>query len=407
MNVPIARPSLGVEEEQALNEVLRSGWISHGPKVEEFEARLAEYLGSARVCAVNSGTSAIMLALRAFGIGRGDSVVVPAYGCAATVLPVLETGARPCFADIDPYSYNLDWPSIEQALETDTRAVIVAHMFGQLASIEEIARECRARDLILIEDAALAFGARTAAQVAGTFGTAGCFSFHPRKMLTTGEGGAICTNDVRAAEQMASDRSYGAVQSAWKRFQTGDGTPRGFSRLAFNLKLTDLQGALGLVQLERLPEFITRRRAIAQQYQSALSQFRRLQLPATAASDPRHVFQSYVCAWHPEDLDIPKQQARDLAAAESGLSRFKTFLRTRGIAVSEAAQFLSELPVFEQAGASEKWPRAFIASRLTFALPMFPSMTGEEISAVIAVIEESLRREAGHQRDAAGGAAQV
>jgi dTDP-4-amino-4,6-dideoxygalactose transaminase len=405
MKVPIARPSLGLEEERALIEVLRSGWISQGPKVEEFEARLAEFLGSARVCAVNSGTSALMLALRAFGIGPGDSVVVPAYGCAATVLPVLETGAHPCFADIDPFSYNLDWPSIERALEPSTRAVIVAHMFGQLASIEEIARECQKRSLILIEDAALAFGARTMTQLAGTFGTAGCFSFHPRKMLTTGEGGAICTNDERAAEQMAADRSYGAVQSAWKRFQTGDGHPRGFSRLAFNLKLTDLQGALGLVQLQRLPEFIARRRAIAREYQSTLSQLWWLQVPVAGADDLAHVFQSYVCSWRAEALDIPKPPSRDLAAAESSLSRFKAFLQSRDIAVSEAAQFLPELPVFEQARASEKWPNAFVASRLTFALPIFPSMTGEESSAVMAAIKEALRLETGLPRGATGGAA--
>ena len=183
-DVPLARPFFGPEEEKAVRDVLASGWVSQGPKVEEFERRLAALLGCREVCAVNSGTSALMLALRALNIGPGDSVVVPAFTCAATALPVLETGARPLFADIDSASFNVSWDTIAPVLEADTKAVIVAHMFGQVAGIDAIAAECKRRKLALVEDAALALGARKGDRFAGTFGVAGCFSFHPRKMLT-------------------------------------------------------------------------------------------------------------------------------------------------------------------------------------------------------------------------------
>lgn len=384
--VPLARPFFGPEEEKAVRDVLASGWVSQGPKVEEFEKRLAALLGSREVCAVNSGTSALMLALRGLGIGPGDSVVVPAFTCAATALPVLEAGARPLFADIDPATFNVTWDTIAQVLQPDTKAVIAVHMFGQMAGIDVIAAECRRRKLALVEDAALALGARHGKRFAGTFGVAGCFSFHPRKILTTGEGGAVCTNDSKLAANIRADRNYGAVQAAWTRFQAGNGSPRGFSRLAFNCKLTDLQAAIGLVQLRRLPRFLSQRRRIARRYAAELAQCRCLTPAALPVTEEEHVFQSYVCIWAPHPFPELVENPERLRTAENELNRFKESLRQGGVAVSDAAQYLPELPIFGQADLVSLRANAYLASRLAFALPIYPGMTEAQITQVTSAV---------------------
>lgn len=385
--VPLARPSFGVEEMEALGQVLDSGWVSQGPRVEAFEQGLASFLGSKEVVAVNSGTSALMLALRAMEVGAGRSVIVPAFGCAATALPVLETGARLLFAEVDPASFNLTWETISRVLEPDTTAVILVHMFGRIADVAAIESECRRRGLLLLEDAALSLGARYATRPAGTFGSAGCFSFHPRKILTTGEGGAICTDEQQVAARARAARNYGAAQTAWTRFQTSDGSPRGFSQLGFNCKLTDLQAAVGQVQLKRLPGFVDRRRAIAGAYQKGLADCRHLTLPAVPAAVDEHVFQAYVCTWTPAPLIELAHHPQQLERAEAGLNRFKGILTDRGVAVSDAAQFLPGLPVFGSQPGEKAWPLSQALARLAFAIPIFPSMTQEQIERVIATVQ--------------------
>lgn len=385
-DVPLARPCFGPEESEAVCQVLNSGWVSQGPKVEAFEQGLAEFLGSQHVTAVNSGTSALMLALRGLEIGSGHSVVVPAFGCAATGLPVLETGARLVFAEVDPVSFNVTWETIARALETDTRAVIVVHMFGQVADIERIAAECQRRKLLLIEDAALAFGARRANRCAGTFGAVGCFSFHPRKILTTGEGGAVCTHNAELALRIGAARNYGAAQTAWTRSQTGDGSPRGFTRLAFNCKLTDLQAAVGLAQLERVAWFIERRRGIAERYARGLAGCRNLALPSIPAAGLEHVLQAYVCTWSPQPLPELAENPAGMAEAADSLTRLKQRLTQARVAVSEAAQFLPDLPVFGGSAREGAWPIARALSGLAFAIPIFPSMTEAQIERVVKVL---------------------
>lgn len=382
-SIPLARPTFGPEEVSAVQQVLESGWVSQGPKVEAFEERLAQLLGCREVCAVNSGTSALMLALRALGVGPGDSVVVPALSCAASALPVLETGARIRFADIDPNTLNVTWPEIERALAPDTKAVIAVHLFGRAAEVDLMATECRRRNVALIEDAALAFGARKAGRALGTFGVAGCFSFHPRKIITTGEGGAVCSDDPALAAIIRSDRNYGAAQTAWRRFQTADGSPRGFNRVAFNCKLTDLQAAVGLVQLDRLPGLLAERQRIAARYNAALAASEWLRPPAVPTDTEEHVFQAYVCSSPAGTLSELATDPARLAAAERDLQQIKASLKTAGVAVSDAAQCLPELPVFAAEAPTHLCPIARAAARLTFAIPIYPGMTEAQIDRVI------------------------
>lgn len=394
--VPLARPSLDANEEQAVARVLRSGWISQGPVVEQFENALAAFLRCRHVVAVNSGTSALTLALKAIGVGPDCSVIVPAFTCPATVLPILALGARPVFVDINLNTLNLTWTDVQPALRPDTKAVLLVHLFGRIADAARFSHECRARRIALIEDAALALGAKQNGQAAGTFGNAGCFSFHPRKMITTGEGGAVCSDDPELARQIATDRNYGAAVSAWERFQVDSGHLQGFERLAFNMKLTDLQAALGVCQLEKLPGFIARRRAIVQAYRDGLANLPTLRLLAPANQGEEDVHQAFVCLWEHPNADDLIHDSRVQGITERFISHFREKVTSQGVAISDAAQFLPELPIFRPFAPDDdprlRFPHAYLASRLAFALPIFPEMPYEAVRRVVATVIQAARR---------------
>ncbi len=394
--VPLARPTLGAEEERAVCEVLRSGWVSQGPRSLDFEKALADYLGCRYVRVVNSGTSALMLALKAVGVGPGDSVVVPAFTCAASALGVLALGAKVEFADVEPASFHSTWEHIRPKVTPDTKAVILVHLFGRMAGAAGLAAGCRQQGLIFLEDAALALGATSGSQFAGTVGSAGCLSFHPRKMITTGEGGAVCTNDPQIAARVEVDRNYGAAAMAWTRFEKNVGQTEGFERVAFNAKLTDLQAAVGIVQLSRLAELIAERRRIAATYREALADVPALYVPPPPENAEEHVYQAFVCVWQPEPPDVLPDSDTALKRAVCSAQIFKSAVAARGVAISDAAQFLPGLPVFRREANEdvlrEAYPVAYLAAKLAFALPIFPGMTSQEIDRVTSAVRQAAER---------------
>ena len=189
-------------KKKAILETLESGWIMQGPKVQEFERVVGEYVGGKFAKATSSGTTALHLALIACGIGRGDEVILPPFTCVASVNPVEYVGAKPVFVDINLKTFNIDVSKIEEAITENTKAIMPVHLFGLCADMDPILRLAKKCDLKIIEDAALALGAFYKGKHAGTFGDAGCFSFHPRKMITTGEGGMTITNHMETAEMV-------------------------------------------------------------------------------------------------------------------------------------------------------------------------------------------------------------
>ncbi|MCW2998397.1 MAG: putative PLP-dependent enzyme involved in cell wall biosis [Solirubrobacterales bacterium] len=292
MNVVFAKPYFGGGESEALAEVIASGWVSQGPRVRAFEQAFAARVGAAEAVAVTNCTSALALALHASGVGPGDEVIIPSLSFIATANAVHHCGAIPVFADIDPRTYNLDPRAAEAAITPRTAAIMPVHQVGLPADMDAFFAIADARRLVLVEDAACAIGATHQGRPVGSLGPLACFSLHPRKVITTGEGGMITTNDVQLAERLRRLRQHGMDLSDLARHGAADIVFESYPEKAWNLRMTDLQAALGLKQLEVLDEVLAERRRLAARYTQALAGIPCLAAPAETAGAQR-TWQSY------------------------------------------------------------------------------------------------------------------
>ncbi|GAA4886271.1 DegT/DnrJ/EryC1/StrS family aminotransferase [Pseudonocardia benzenivorans] len=288
--IPVMRPLLGEEEAEAVAEVVRSGWVAQGPKVAEFEREFAASVGAGHGIATTSCTTALHLSLLLLGIGPGDEVVVPSFSFIATANTVRHCGGTPVFADVERDSGNLDPASVAAVITPRTRAVVVVHQGGMPCDVSAIAAVCG--DLPIVEDAACAAGSQAHGRPVGSGALLAAWSFHPRKVLTTGEGGMITTDDPEWAVRLRRLREHGMSVSAADRHAAGDKVIiESYVEQAYNFRLTDLQAAMGLVQLRRLPGMVDRRRELAARYASLLHD-----LGVRPVADPpfgRSNFQSY------------------------------------------------------------------------------------------------------------------
>lgn len=303
--IPIALPSIGEEEVEAARAVLLSGWLTQGPRVAAFERAFADRHAVRRALAVTSCTTGLHLILAALGIGPGDEVIVPAFTWVSTANVVLYCGATPVFADVDRTSFNIDVADCARRVTPRTKAVIAVHLFGLCADIAGL-RAALPGHVPIIEDAACAAGAACAGRPAGGLGLAAAFSFHPRKSITTGEGGMVTTDDEALADRMDALRNHGASVSEEQRHRG----PRPyllpeFNLLGFNYRMTDLQGAVGLAQLAKLDRFIEERRARAAWYRDRLGHLNWLALPEEPEGG-RHAWQAYVTYVDPERAPLPR-----------------------------------------------------------------------------------------------------
>ncbi len=291
--IQIATPDTGDEEWHALREPLQTGWLTQGPKVAAFEKAFAERHRVKHALATTSCTTALHLILAAMEVGPGDEVIVPAFTWVATANVVLYCGATPVFVDIDPRTFNIDPAKLAAKVTSRTRAIIAVHLFGLCADIDAIQKA--APGIPIVEDAACAAGADYRGRPAGTLGLAAAFSFHPRKSITTGEGGMVTTDDAALHKRANSLRNHGATVSEEMRhrgqrpYELSD-----FTLLGFNYRMTDLQGAVGLVQLKKLDRYIDERQKWADYYSRSLADVRWLRTPQ-AHPGSRHGWQSYVC----------------------------------------------------------------------------------------------------------------
>jgi dTDP-4-amino-4,6-dideoxygalactose transaminase len=372
--IPVARPFVGSEEETAVLEVLRSGWMTQGPRVAEFEKQFAEYVGAKHAIAVSSCTTALHMALIAAGIKVGDEVLCPSLSFIATANSIQYVGATPVFVDIDPTTFNLDPNRIEESITPRTRAILVVHQIGLPAALNEILDIARRRNLIVIEDAACAIGAAYQGQRVGLpHAFMACFSFHPRKILTTGEGGMLTTSDENVAKRMRSLRQHAMGTSDLARHKSSTILSETYDEVGYNYRMTDMQAAIGMVQLRRVDGFLERRRALAQRYSKELGQLGWL-TPPREPSECRHNYQSYM-ARLAKDAPISRDALMQ-GLLDRGVSS------RRGIMASHR-----ELPYQDP-----KWDKVLVetnkATDESIILPLFHQMTEDEQTYVIECIRE-------------------
>jgi dTDP-4-amino-4,6-dideoxygalactose transaminase len=279
MEVPFARPYLTGEEGAAVAAVIASGWVSQGPRVREFEQAFAERVGAPDAVATTSCTTALQLALYASGVGPGDEVIVPSLSFIATANSVWQCGATPVFADIDPRTYNLDPEAAERAITPRTKVIMPVHQVGLPADMDRFLELAETYGVTIVEDAACAIGASYKGRPIGSLGPLSCFSLHPRKVITTGEGGMIAVHDAAVAERLRQLRGHAMSSSDLDRHNAQRVTFEAYPERGFNARMTDMQAALGLCQLRLLDEILATRRHLADRYTQVLSGIHGLEPP--------------------------------------------------------------------------------------------------------------------------------
>jgi dTDP-4-amino-4,6-dideoxygalactose transaminase len=373
-SIPIARPYVGPEEEQAVIQSLRSGWLSQGPRVAEFEKQFARYVGAQHAIAVSSCTTALHLAFIGAGIGSGDEVLCPSLSFIATANSVRYVGATPIFVDIDPLTYNLDPNKIEAAISPRTKAILAVHQIGLPAALQEILEIARRRNLVVIEDAACAIGSVYTGQRIGLpHASMACFSFHPRKILTTGEGGMITTSEEKVATRIRQLRQHAMNTSDLARHQSKKIVLESYDEVGYNFRMTDLQAAIGLVQLGRVEGFIERRRVFAARYTEELLKLGWM-VPPSEPNGCQHNFQSYMVRLK-EDAPI----SRD--ALMQGLL-------DRGISTRRGIMAAHREAPYRDARWDRELAETNAATDECIILPLFHQMTEDEQAFILESIIE-------------------
>ncbi|PCK33611.1 DegT/DnrJ/EryC1/StrS family aminotransferase [Pseudoalteromonas piscicida] len=379
-NIAIALPVTGEEEWQAIRESIETGWITQGPKVRQFEEQFASRHKVERALAVTSCTTGLHLALAALDIGPGDEVIVPAFTWVATANVVVHCGAEPVFVDVDPATNNIDPTKIAEKVSDKTKAIIAVHLFGLCADIDAI-KAIIPDHVKIIEDAACAAGAEYKGIPAGGLGDAASFSFHPRKSVTTGEGGMVTTNNVEYAEKMDQMRNHGAAISEEQRHKG----PKpyilpDFNMIGFNYRMTDLQGSVGLIQLPKLDSFIEERARWAQYYRDKLSHIEWLRLPAEPA-EGRHGWQSFVTFVDETKSPMPRNEIMEE-------------LQQAGISTRPGTHALHMLTVYKERNGyhEDDYPGARDCNNCTMAIPLHNRMVKEDYEYVVAKLIELNQR---------------
>lgn len=367
MQVPFAKPHLTGSEGALVAAVIASGWVSQGPKVREFERAFAARVGAAEAVATTSCTTALQLALHVMGVGPGDEVIVPSLSFIATANCVWHCGATPVFADVDPRTYNLDPDEAERAISARTKAIMPVHQVGLPADMDRFLELGERHAIAIVEDAACAIGATYKGRPIGSMGPLACFSLHPRKVITTGEGGMITLNDAAVADRLRRLRAHAMDVSDLARHAAKDVVIERYPERGWNSRMTDMQAQLGLCQLECLDWILERRRELAERYGAALAHIPSLDAPFEP-DDAVRTWQSY-CVRVNERSPI-------------GRTELMRRLLRDGIPTRRGVMTIHEEPAY--AGATVSLPHSEAAARDVIILPLFPDMTAEQQDHVVA-----------------------
>ena len=364
--IPISKPVFGEEEANAVKEVLTSGFIVQGKKVEELEKEFADYINVNHAIAVANGTIALDVALKALEIKQGNEVIVPSFTFISTANSILFQGAKPVFADVDERTFNIKPDDVLEKITDRTKAIIGVHLFGHPFDVEAIQDICEDRNLILIEDSAQAHGAEYEGKKVGGFGIAGCFSFYATKNMTTGEGGMITTENDEIAKRCRLLRNHGESQKYYHTI------------LGYNYRMTDIQAAIGLVQLKRLNEF-TEKRIKNAEYLDKHIKVSGLKLPYMK-NGVKHVYHQYA-------VTIEEEEEEGFLMSRD---EFIKYLKDKGVGCAIHYPLpIHEQPLYQQLGYTDenvKCPVATALSKKILSLPVHPALSEEKLKYIAEVI---------------------
>jgi len=366
MEIPFTRPFLRGDEGDAVAEVIASGWVSQGPRVQAFEQAFAARVGAPEAVATTNCTTALALALYVSGVRPGDEVIVPSLSFIATANAVWHCGATPVFADIEPLTYNIDPGSVKDKITARTKAIMPVHQLGLPADMDPLIALAEQHGLEIVEDAACAIGARYRSRPIGSLGYLTCFSFHPRKVITTGEGGMIAVHDPDVAARLRQLRQHAMDVSDLARHGARDVVLETYPERGWNTRMTDMQAALGLCQLELLDEILTARRARAERYDAALERIDYIEPPFDPDFAER-TWQSYAVRVSP--------------GAPVGRTELMRMLYRDGIPTRRGVMAIHEEPAYADSGV--RLPHTEAAARDALMLPLFPDMSDEQQDYVI------------------------
>ncbi len=375
MKIPIAKTYFENDDFENVVKPLKSGWVVQGSFVQQFEEMFCRFTGAKNAVAVSSCSTALHLALAVLGIGPGDEVIVPAFTWIATANAIEHLGAKPVFCDIDLATYNIDINRIEDKISSRTRAIIPVHLFGLPAEMDKIQKLAQKHNLKIVEDAACGFGAFYKNSHVGTFGDIGCFSFHPRKAITTGEGGMLTTADDNLAEKMRALRNHGATLSDYARHNSKEAFLLSeYNYLGYNYRMTDIQGALGVTQMEKAAWIQKERKARAEYYQEILADSTFLKLPA-CPDNMKHGWQSYVCLFAPEEPSLKNWQKLNKLRNQMMVN-----LEEMGVSTRQGTHAVTIQNYYQNKYniRDEDFPQALLADKLTIAIPLYPQISSEE-----------------------------
>ncbi len=371
--IPVARPEMGEPEWQAIREVVESGWVTQGPRVQAFEQAVAEFCGAEHAVAVSSCTTALHLSLVVAGVEPGDEVIVPSMSFIATANAVVHAGATPVFAEVEPTTYNLDLEDVQARITPRTRAIVLVHQLGLPADVEAFSALAREHGLQLVEDAACAIGSSLDGRRIGSHGNLTCFSFHPRKLVTTGDGGMVLTSSKEQADRLRLLRQHAMSVNDQVRSSSASVIRESYLEVGYNYRLTDIQAAMGIEQLRRLPDMLARRQEIAAAYDSRLAGHPVIETPVVPAGVDWNV-QTYTVrlpGWSAAERDAVMQHMLDA-----------------GVATRAGVMTAHREPAYADRGVS--LPASEQASDSSLVLPLFTQMTDGDLEASVTALLEAV-----------------